>query len=255
MDFDEFFKFLETWVKEINDYNKKNKDNFILLDKDYFLYNKKTNTYSICKNSIEKWKNVKLLFIADNPGKLEMENYSYFYYDKNNMYNGYFRSAGYKYHKLLENMELNEFEVIKFNKCLIYTSKTSELGINQINASQKFVIDFIENFNKYNTNAFILFSGINGIRNKTSKFYCIYSNLKNILDCNNCGFIGHISRKKFPIVLNEKITLDNLKKLAINYKNYLFECEKNNNNANKCKNCLFYKYCYGKDNPDDLQSC
>ncbi len=251
MDFDDFLEFLKKWVSEINEFNNREKGDFFLLDKDYFDFDKDKHAYSINETAIESWKIAKLIFIADNPGTKEKEHFTYLYYDKNDEYIGFFRSAGYKYHNFLRKIDIKETESVKFNKCLISTSKTSDLRKEQISTSKKIVKDFLTNFVLFNDKVFVLFSGITGIHKGNSKFSELYDELKNVINAENCGFVGHISRKCFPKKLSGEMSFEKIKELSKAYKKYLFFCNSSNMDRHNCQGCALYKYCHDNNDPDD----
>ena len=105
---------------------------------------------------------------------------------------------------------------------------------------------------------FILFSGIAGIENGKSKFELLYKELKDIIDQDYVGFMGHITRRKFP---KDKFpsdikNLEDLKIISRKYKESLFPKEKSNANVSNetCKNCPFKSYCKDKGDDGDLES-
>lgn len=255
MEFEKFLQFLKKWLQEINKVNcDRRSADFIVLDKDYFPYDDETKTYSINEAAISKWKDAEMLFIADNPGKNEKENLQYLYFSNKNE-NGYFKTAGYKYYKFLDTYYLENESVVKFNKCLLSTSITSKLSADQIKKTEDLVCQFICFFHRAFPNVFLLFSGIAGIKNRTSKFWRLYKKLGHLLQDDNVGFMGHISRKKFPdVFLKNSGCIDELKSVAKAYKEQLFFGENENNIIDfSCKLCPFYDKCHNKngDGGDD----
>lgn len=195
MDINDFIEFLKDWVKKIN--NKNNQNNFIVLEEKYFPRNE-DNKYHTNDEKLKCIQDPKLLFIADNPGDNEKKHFEYLYFNACNNIDGYFRTAGYKFNNFISELNLKSEVVIKFNKCLISTHSTSQLTSKQIDETLDIVYSFIEKFNKVFPDCFILFSGVSGIKNGTSKFLKLYKKLDSILKKDNVGFMGHISRKKFP---------------------------------------------------------
>ena len=264
MDFSKFLKFLKTWIGEINDKNnglKREDPDFILLDKNYFVY--ENGAYSIINEAIRKWKNAKILFIADNPGDEEKNNFEYLYYDCNNRDTGYYRRAGYKFYNFTQNLKLSVSEIVKFNKCLISTSQTKNLTIAQLHRTNALVSSFIKEFHEAFPDVLILFSGVNGIRQGKTIFKPLYDKLGNeFLKDSNVGFMGHISRKKFPNeYLNksgdEKLSLERLIDVSKRYKDELFEKTFDSEDFNAdmcvCTDCCFLELCEENDDDDDNQ--
>lgn len=257
MDINDFIKFLKDWVEKIN--NKNNQNNFIVLEEKYFPRNE-DNKYHTNDEELKCIRNPKLLFIADNPGDNEKKHFEYLYYNACNNIDGYFRTAGYKFNNFISKLNLKSGDVIKFNKCLISTHSTSQLTSEQIDETLDIVCSFIEEFNKVFPDCFILFSGVSGIKNGTSKFLKLYEKLDSILKKDNVGFMGHISRKKFPDL--KKCNLNNfdiIKKLSIDYKKRLFN-NKEDDSSLKCEDCIFFSFCNeyddnGNSNGDDSGDC
>ncbi|MDD6802472.1 MAG: hypothetical protein PUE65_07985 [Mollicutes bacterium] len=256
MSLEDFINFLKDWVSRINDLNRSKTENKIILDEDYFTNDK--GRYEVNEGAIEAWKESKILFIGDNPGKRERKNEHYFFFDSKNAAMSEYRTAGYKYHNFLKILGVDECEGVKFNKCLISTDSTKELKKEQIDDCSFLVCSFIRFFHKYSPNTFILFSGIAGIENGKSKFELLYKELKDIIDQDYVGFMGHITRRKFPkdICSLEINNLEDLKIISRKYKESLFPKEKSNTNVSidTCKNCPFKSYCKDKGDDGDLES-
>ena len=261
MDFDDFLEFLKDWIEKVNKKNNgldSQSQDFILLDKNYFIC--EAGKYSIVFENIQKWKNAKMLFVADNPGEEERRNFEYLFYDCNNRDDGYYRRAGYKFYNFLNNLNLDKTEVVKFNKCLISTPRTSDLTDSQIEITNSLVCSFIQNYHKAFPNTLILFSGVNGIRQGKTKFKFLYDELGNeFLKDFNIGFMGHISRKKFPKEYlenqdNNKLSFEKLKDISEQYKAWLFELKQNADlDPAGCQDCCFWRWCFNEedDNGDE----
>lgn len=255
MSSEDFIKFLKDWISKVNKFNQNNPENTIILDEDYFSCNEK-GEYKMKEEATNAWEDPAFLFIGDNPGKREKENKHYFYFDFKCKNQSECRTAGYKFHKLLEKLDVDEKKTIKFNKCLISTGSTKNLKTNQIRACSPLVCGFICSFHKSYPDAFILFSGVAGIKSKNSKFKEVYKQLNDLLKQDCSGFIGHISRRKFPTAVcqtNIK-TLGDLKSFSRYYKKMLFSDE--NLNINRlfdwCKECPIRLRCKGGSDDGDL---
>lgn len=249
MDFEEFLK---AWVEKINDINPgTGSDDFIILDRDYFPYDEEKGEYSINSEAIKHWKNAKMLFIADNPGEREKKHKQYLFSDDAN-----YRSAGHKFHNLIQKtLQLSDCEVVKFNKCLISTSKTEYLKSKQIQKTTCAVCSFIKEFHKAFPDAFILFSGINGISNGKTKFKKLYKQLSPLLKDDNVGLMEHICHGIFPKELENgdyNITdFDTFKCLANKYKGQLFDNYSKDPADNPCDTCKFGEIYLWTDSDND----
>ena len=133
-------------------------------------------------------------------------------------------------------------------KCYKLRRKTHTLACGW---KSLFVKDFLTNFVLFNDKVFVLFSGITGIHKGNSKFSELYDELKNVINAENCGFVGHISRKCFPKKLSGEMSFEKIKELSKSYKKYLFFCNSSNMDRHNCQGCALYKYCHDNNDPDD----
>ena len=252
MSSEDFIEFLKNWISRVNKFNQDNPENTIILDEDYFSCNERG--YKIKEDAINVWDNPALLFIGDNPGKREKENKHYFHFDAKCKNQSECRTAGYKFHKLLEKLGVDEKKTIKFNKCLISTGSTKDLKIEQISACSVLVCDFICSFHARYPGAFIIFSGIAGIKSKNSKFKEVYGQLNDLLKQKCSGFMGHISRRKFSKAACQTSikNLDDLKSFSCYYKEMLFSDENINRLFDWCKECPIRLRCKGRGDDGDL---
>lgn len=258
MNWEEFIRFLKGWVAKINNFNLAQSRNEIILDEYYFPRNGK-GEYGIDESKVKAWENSEILFIGDNPGKREKDHRRYFFYDNAELENNklIYSTAGYKLHSFLEKLNIQEGCIVKFNKCLISTNATRDLTSDQIDKTSNLVCEFIRNFHEFFPNTFILFSGIQGITKRNSKFQRLYDRLTKLINQDYLGFIGHICRGKYP-KKECKLHIENLedlKKFSRYYKKMLFSKSDESKKApiDWCLGCPFKSNCKGGggDNGED----
>ena len=177
---EEFLEFLKRFVKEVNVANKYN-DKKIILDKRYFDL-ASDGAYSANESVLDLFSNASFCIVGDNPGKRENENSEYFYFDGENIDK---RTAGYKIKSLIDESNIKPETVLFFNKCLLSTSKTSQLNKTDIEKTEELVIDFISNLLSFNNQILFVFLGT------SKKFEEFYKKLSKKFDLNKAAIYHH----------------------------------------------------------------
>ena len=159
MDINEFYKKLIEWLDHIN---KSGNTPNIILEQQFFDYDAITQMYSLNKENASCFERIKYIFVADNPGTQEQEKRKYlFYSDDKNWLKDNRSNAGVKFHSFVKRFKLNEKEdYIIFNKCLLFTEKTSKLTAVNIDSTKHLVVDFLKALLDFREDIKVVFMGL-----------------------------------------------------------------------------------------------